>query len=370
MSTALVSANKDDTPPPSNALLGTVVSSLHKLKDTSNQDGAFFIFGDLSVRHEGKFRLLFTLYKMENLECIHITSTLSTVFTVFAAKNFPGLAESTFLTRSFSDQGVRLRLRKDSRTMTTKKRSQAAADIVGGGYHRDERANNAEGLTQMDPRTRAPYPSPTAAPIYDNQAGNYPYDTEPMGKRQRVDTGPAYGHAMATYDRGFSSSMTVPAATTTTYNLPSHPATPASHYAQHNLARLETQHMGSYPAVSRDYRTHPGPGYFTSNASADASPRTHPTPNANLTPSSSTSPPEQNYTSSGPIGGFAQMAGYSYTPQPLSDASTLSLPSIGDRPNGLPSMPSIQSSLTTSLGVDMNSMNSYEIDRSNPGHNS
>ena len=36
---------------------------------------------------------------------------------VHSAKNFPGMAESTFLSRSFGDQGVRLRIRKESRTI-------------------------------------------------------------------------------------------------------------------------------------------------------------------------------------------------------------------------------------------------------------
>jgi hypothetical protein len=36
---------------------------------------------------------------------------------VYAPKNFPGMSESTFLSRSFGDQGVRLRIRKEPRTL-------------------------------------------------------------------------------------------------------------------------------------------------------------------------------------------------------------------------------------------------------------
>lgn len=39
------------------------------------------------------------------------------ILVVFASKNFPGMAESTFLSRSFGDQGVRLRIRKEPRTL-------------------------------------------------------------------------------------------------------------------------------------------------------------------------------------------------------------------------------------------------------------
>ena len=76
----------DDVPvpvPPSTALTGTLVSSLHRLKDVDNTgtltlvdvvdvnvteltgpDGGFFVFGDLSVKVEGDFRLKFTLFEM------------------------------------------------------------------------------------------------------------------------------------------------------------------------------------------------------------------------------------------------------------------------------------------------------------------
>lgn len=68
---------------PSTALAGTLVSSLHRLKDVDNSgkcwqlqrcgrtvsanarpDGGFFVFGDLSVKIEGEFRLKFTLFEM------------------------------------------------------------------------------------------------------------------------------------------------------------------------------------------------------------------------------------------------------------------------------------------------------------------
>ncbi|KAL2257527.1 hypothetical protein VTK26DRAFT_9521 [Humicola hyalothermophila] len=106
-------------------LTGTLVSSLYSLKDTDNSQGGFFVFGDLSVRRVGTYRLAFILYelKLAEKECWLLSRTVSDPFVVYATKTFPGLAESTFLTRSFSDQGVRLRLRKDSRTVSSKKRT-------------------------------------------------------------------------------------------------------------------------------------------------------------------------------------------------------------------------------------------------------
>ncbi|KAI9758850.1 MAG: hypothetical protein M4579_002796 [Chaenotheca gracillima] len=103
--------------PPQTALAGTLVSSLHRLKDVDNTDGGFFVFGDLSVKLEGNFRLRFSLFEMIKQEVVHLTSIISETFTVFPSKTFPGMAESTFLSRSFGDQGVRLRIRKEPRTM-------------------------------------------------------------------------------------------------------------------------------------------------------------------------------------------------------------------------------------------------------------
>ncbi|KAL5601029.1 hypothetical protein BROUX41_005858 [Berkeleyomyces rouxiae] len=124
MSCALIGADEQPLKDiPSTSIVGSLASSLHKLKDTDNSDGGFFIFPDLSVKAEGKFRLRFSLFEFQGAVCSHIAAVTSDVFTVWPAKTFPGMTESTFLTRSFSDQGVRLRLRKDSRASTSRKRS-------------------------------------------------------------------------------------------------------------------------------------------------------------------------------------------------------------------------------------------------------
>ncbi|KAL8776572.1 MAG: hypothetical protein Q9194_003071 [Teloschistes cf. exilis] len=53
--------------PADKVLCGTLVSSLHRLKDVDNKaDGGFFVFGDMSVKIEGEFRLRFVLFEMCN----------------------------------------------------------------------------------------------------------------------------------------------------------------------------------------------------------------------------------------------------------------------------------------------------------------
>ncbi|KAL3491374.1 velvet factor-domain-containing protein [Aspergillus germanicus] len=111
---------QDDAPAsgsPSTNLTGTLVSSLHRLKDVDNTDGGFFVWGDLSVKVEGDFRLKFTLFEMRKTEVVYLKSIISDRFTVSPPKSFPGMAESTFLSRSFADQGVKLRIRKEPRTI-------------------------------------------------------------------------------------------------------------------------------------------------------------------------------------------------------------------------------------------------------------
>ncbi|KAL8827907.1 MAG: hypothetical protein Q9170_006827 [Blastenia crenularia] len=56
--------NKQPQLVPAEVLSGTLVSSLHRLKDIDNADGGFFVFGDLSVKVEGEYRLRFSLFEM------------------------------------------------------------------------------------------------------------------------------------------------------------------------------------------------------------------------------------------------------------------------------------------------------------------
>ncbi|KAI8052133.1 velvet factor [Syncephalis plumigaleata] len=102
----------------SKGLCGQLVSSLHRLKDITNEDAGFFIFPDTSARMEGVFRLRFSLYEIRGAQSVRLCSVHSDPFTVYPPRSFPGMSESTFLSRSFSDQGVRIRIRKESRYST------------------------------------------------------------------------------------------------------------------------------------------------------------------------------------------------------------------------------------------------------------
>jgi hypothetical protein len=142
-------------------LTGTPVAGMVYL-DRPHPAG-YFIFPDLSVRHEGQFRLSFSLYeelkrtedhdKMEDPSRAsspgetHVTHRLevkSEVLQVFSAKKFPGLTESTSLSRVVAEQGCRVRIRRDVRMHRRDHRAKEGKDW--DGYEdstADQRANAA-----------------------------------------------------------------------------------------------------------------------------------------------------------------------------------------------------------------------------------
>ena len=137
---AIAPIRGSSVPAPYPVLTGTPVAGMAYL-DRPVPAG-YFIFPDLSVRHEGKYRLSFNLYEelkeerdrdltsgMGNLDSnllrsnpmaprgfVHFRLEVkSEPFIVYSAKKFPGLAESTNLSRVVAEQGCRVRIRRDVR---------------------------------------------------------------------------------------------------------------------------------------------------------------------------------------------------------------------------------------------------------------
>ncbi|KAJ2890489.1 hypothetical protein IWW38_004103, partial [Coemansia aciculifera] len=102
------------------SMTGSVVASLAHLKDIDGSDGAFFVFPDLSVRCEGVYRLKFSLFEIVGNQIFFCKSIMSTTFTVYSAKKFPGMEESTRLTKLFAEQGLKIRVRKEQKSTRPK----------------------------------------------------------------------------------------------------------------------------------------------------------------------------------------------------------------------------------------------------------
>ncbi|KAI2631952.1 velvet factor-domain-containing protein [Hypoxylon sp. NC1633] len=111
----------------------------------------YFLFPDLSVRHEGRYRLVFSLYELIKEEqdqdrdapppdhedgmsdlsagnANHRMDLRSTDFIVYSAKKFPGLTESTSLSRTVAEQGCRVRIRRDVRMRRRDTKTSAASE--------------------------------------------------------------------------------------------------------------------------------------------------------------------------------------------------------------------------------------------------
>ncbi|KAI8093082.1 velvet factor-domain-containing protein [Halteromyces radiatus] len=99
--------------PNHNALSGQIVSSLYKLRNDQNQVGGYFLFGDISVKVSGIFRLKMSLFELTSQGAVYLSSLFSKPFTVYSAKEYPGILEPTALSRLFYSQGAKLRLPKD-----------------------------------------------------------------------------------------------------------------------------------------------------------------------------------------------------------------------------------------------------------------
>lgn len=125
-------------------LTGVNVSGMAYLDRPS--PAGYFLFPDLSVRHEGSYKLKFSLYeemkRASDADADDVAVSLphayrtegdmvgplatrdymhwrlevsSTEFTVYSAKKFPGLENSTALSRTIAEQGCRIRIRRDVR---------------------------------------------------------------------------------------------------------------------------------------------------------------------------------------------------------------------------------------------------------------
>ncbi len=102
-------------PAAASSMHGTLVSQCHHLIDDKNEFGYFFVFPDLSCRVTGQFRLKFTVFDLPNHSSSApkpcIASVVSDVFSVYHPKSFPGMSESTALSKAFAKQGIRIHIR-------------------------------------------------------------------------------------------------------------------------------------------------------------------------------------------------------------------------------------------------------------------
>ncbi|KAK5110855.1 hypothetical protein LTR62_005566 [Meristemomyces frigidus] len=102
-------------------LIGSLTVSAARLTDDKNSTAWWFVLQDLSVRTEGKFRLRMNFIDVGALSgglqrgrAPVLAHVFSDEFQVFSAKKFPGVIESTALSKCFAHQGIKIPIRKDA----------------------------------------------------------------------------------------------------------------------------------------------------------------------------------------------------------------------------------------------------------------
>ncbi|KAK5461155.1 hypothetical protein LTS15_003218 [Exophiala xenobiotica] len=113
-------------------LIGSSSAGANLLQDEFGEVGIWFVLQDISVRTEGWFRLKMNLFNLAQLSFLEegnraplasggellneapcLASAFSRPFKVYSAKKFPGVIESTDLSKTFATQGVKIPVRKD-----------------------------------------------------------------------------------------------------------------------------------------------------------------------------------------------------------------------------------------------------------------
>jgi hypothetical protein len=104
-------------------LIGMNTVNAFRLNDPDGKTGFWFVLQDLSVRTEGTFRLKMSFADIgtgtgpnavvSTGKCPVLASCFSDPFTVYSAKKFPGVIESTPLSKCFAQQGIKIPIRKD-----------------------------------------------------------------------------------------------------------------------------------------------------------------------------------------------------------------------------------------------------------------
>jgi len=122
--------------------VGPLSANACRLDDEHRKPGIFFLFQDLSVRTEGTFRLRMRLMNVGappapemGAQRVHnhvspiLAQTFTDPFTVYSAKRFPGVPDTTALSIAFGSQGQKLPLRNRHGTGSKRRRrAQSGSD--------------------------------------------------------------------------------------------------------------------------------------------------------------------------------------------------------------------------------------------------
>lgn len=129
-------------------LMGTLVASGYQAKDENGVAGTFFVFPDLSCRSPGKYRLEFRLLRVDPMNMTpgvgHSSpgSIVTDVFSVYTAKDFPGMRASSGLLKALRRQGLNVGVKKGSEARKGKGKKKEASSSGGSSSEGEEESDD------------------------------------------------------------------------------------------------------------------------------------------------------------------------------------------------------------------------------------
>lgn len=138
-------------------LMGSLVATPFYGLDEKDKEGCFFAFSDLSCRQPGPYRLSvsLTMFGPTMYSAVGHFPTLaqatSDVFTVYNAKDFPGMAPSSPLARRLKEQGCILSIKKGA---DRPRRAETENDPLFAEEYDDEDEDGGNGAESLAKRTR------------------------------------------------------------------------------------------------------------------------------------------------------------------------------------------------------------------------
>lgn len=264
------------------AFTGVPVSGMAYLDRPA--EAGYFLFPDLSVRHEGRYKLLFNLYEelkeeadldvgnnepdnpFYNNKWFNWRMQIRTVdFSVYSAKKFPGLSESTTLSRTVAEQGCRVRIRRDVR-MRRRDGKPAGGDFkkVEDNYGHTPTAPTPEHQPHHDYRQR----SASAASDHSRIAESH--RRQSMAEYPAPPPPPGYSQGAGSHHLGFGHG--VPHAPQAYVPPPPPPMSPAPGYPSSAASPYQTPQMPAYGYGSRPQSQYgPAKGGFDERRYSNAS---------------------------------------------------------------------------------------------------
>ncbi|KAK9461437.1 velvet factor-domain-containing protein [Lipomyces oligophaga] len=185
--------------PQTTNLIGKTITSLNYMKHPP-PGRAYFLFQDLSVRQEGTYRIVFSLFEICDSSTVWRAQAVSDILTVYSPKRFPGLDVSSALTREIASQGGKVRIRREARTRAVRR----AVATVSASSSSSSSSSSISSASSSVTRTSTSASSSSSISPVSTLKSEQQLQTGPTIEYSLIDQnseGPANGNASTSYIR-------------------------------------------------------------------------------------------------------------------------------------------------------------------------